>query len=46
MIGENPQLLFVRFWEQGRAIDIVTALRYALNVQVGVTAAPSLVREF
>lgn len=49
MVGEHPQhpqLLFVRFWEQGRAIDIVTALRYALNVQVGMAAAPSLVREF
>ena len=44
MVGEHPQhpqLLFVRFWEQGRAIDIVTALRYALNVQVGISAAPS-----
>jgi Domain of Unknown Function (DUF1259) len=39
MVGEHPQLLYVRFWEQGRAIDIVTALRYALNVQVGATAA-------
>jgi len=39
MVGEHPQLLFVRFWEQGRAIDIVTALRYALNVQVGISAA-------
>jgi hypothetical protein len=46
MVGEHPQLLYVRFWDQGRAIDIVTALRYALNVQVGVTAAPSFVREF
>jgi hypothetical protein len=45
MVGD-PQLLYVRFWKQGRAIDIVTVLQYALNVQVGVTAAPSLVREF
>jgi hypothetical protein len=46
MVGEHPQLLYVRFWDQGRAIDIVTALRYALNVQVGIAAAPCLVREF
>jgi hypothetical protein len=46
MVGEHPQLLYVRFWDQGRTIDIVTALRYALNVQVGITAAPPLVREF
>ncbi|MCU1252783.1 MAG: protein of unknown function LppY and LpqO, partial [Edaphobacter sp.] len=46
MVGEHPQLLYVRFWDEGRAIDIVTALRYALNVQVGIAAAPSFVREF
>ena len=43
MVGEHPHFLFVRFWEQGRAIEIVRALRYALNVQVGAIAAPSLV---
>jgi hypothetical protein len=45
MVGEHPQLIFVHFWDQGRAIEIVKAVRYALNVQVGKTTAPSLVRE-
>ena len=42
--GEHQQLLFVRFWEQGRAADLATKLRYALNVQVGVTPPPSTLR--
>src|SRR5215469_6953745 len=36
--GEHPQLLFVRFWQQGRSIELARGLRYALDVQVGVSA--------
>lgn len=34
-VGEHPQYLFVRFWQQGRSIDLARGLRYALDVQVG-----------
>ena len=35
--GEHPQLLFVRFWQQGRSVELAKGLRYALDVQVGAT---------
>jgi len=34
--GEHPQVVFVRFWGQGTALDLAKALRYVLEVQVGV----------
>jgi hypothetical protein len=34
-IGEHPQLLFVRFEGSGSAIDLASAVRYALDVEVG-----------
>jgi hypothetical protein len=36
MAGEHPQYLFVRFWKQGKAIELATGMRYALDVQVGI----------
>jgi len=39
LAGEHPQLLFVRFWQQGRSVELARGLRYALDVQVG--AIPS-----
>lgn len=33
--GEQPQLLFVRFWQEGRSVELAKGLRYALDVQVG-----------
>lgn len=36
--AEHPQFLFVRFWEQGRSVELARGLRYALDVQVGATA--------
>jgi Domain of Unknown Function (DUF1259) len=35
--GEHPQFLFVRFWQQGEAIDLARSLRYALDVQTGAS---------
>jgi hypothetical protein len=40
MIGEEPQLVFVRFWTQGPALELAKALRYALDVEVGAVALP------
>lgn len=36
--GEHPQYLFVRFWQQGRSVELARGLRYALDVQVGAVA--------
>jgi hypothetical protein len=38
MVGEHPQYLFVRFWQQGRSVELARGLRYALDVQVGAIA--------
>src|SRR5215469_4212496 len=38
LAGEHPPLLFVRFWQQGRSVELARGLRYALDVQVGVSA--------
>jgi hypothetical protein len=38
--GEPPQLLFVRFWAEGRALELARALRYVLDVEVGAVSAP------
>jgi len=37
MAGEHPQYLFVRFWKQGKAVELAKGLRYALDAQVGAT---------
>lgn len=42
MVGEHPQYLFVRFWEQGNALELAKAVRYVLNVQVGLLPPPSV----
>lgn len=39
-LGEHPQLVFVRFWGQGTALELAQAIRYALNVEVGVVPPP------
>ena len=39
--GEHPQFLFVRFWAQGRSVELAKGLRYVLDIQVGATAPPS-----
>lgn len=36
--GEHPQFLFVRFWQQGKSVELARGLRYALDVQVGTIA--------
>jgi Domain of Unknown Function (DUF1259) len=36
--GEHPQYLFVRFWQQGKSVELARGLRYALDVQVGAIA--------
>jgi hypothetical protein len=44
MIGEAPQLVFVRFWSQGTALELAKALRYALDVEVGTISLPDAKR--
>jgi Domain of Unknown Function (DUF1259) len=41
LVGEHPQYLFIRFWQQGRSIELARGLRYALDVQVGRIATES-----
>src|SRR5229473_1390267 len=33
--GEQPQVVFIRFWGQGTALELARALRYVLDVEVG-----------
>ena len=35
-IGEHPQLIFIRFEGRGTTAELAGAVRYALDVQVGV----------
>jgi hypothetical protein len=35
-VGEHPQIVFVHFWTEGSAIEMAKAIRYVLNVQVGL----------
>jgi hypothetical protein len=44
MIGEQPQLVFIRFWSQGTAVELAKALRYALDVEVGAISLPDAKR--
>jgi hypothetical protein len=34
-VGEHPQLVFVQFRGEGTAIQLASAIRYALDAQVG-----------
>lgn len=34
-LGEQPQLSFVQFWGDGKALELAKALRYVLDVEVG-----------
>jgi hypothetical protein len=36
--GEHPQVVFVRFWGEGAAVDLAKALRFVLEVQIGATS--------
>src|SRR5262249_61659841 len=36
--GEHPQVVFVRFWGEGAALDLARALRFVLEVQVGAAS--------
>jgi hypothetical protein len=36
--GEHPQFRFIRFWQQGKSVELARGLRYALDVQVGSVA--------
>src|SRR5262249_36527374 len=40
LVGEHPQIVFVRVSGLGAATDLARALRYALDVQVGAVPAP------
>lgn len=35
MAREHPEFYFIRFWQEGRVIDLAHSLRYVLDVQVG-----------
>jgi Domain of Unknown Function (DUF1259) len=37
-LGEHPQVVFVRFWGEGPALDLAKALRFVLEVQVGAAS--------
>jgi len=39
-LGEQPQLVFVRFWRQGTALELARALRYVLDVDFGAISLP------
>ena len=39
-VGEHPQLVFIRFWGQGTALELARALRYVLDVEAGAIAPP------
>ena len=41
LVGEHPQIVFVRVSGYGAAADLARALRYALDVQVGAVPAPA-----
>ena len=41
-VGEHPQLVFIRFWSQGTALELARAVRYVLDVEVGAVAAPAV----
>ncbi len=45
-VGEHPQFLFVRVWQQGASVELAKELRYALDVQVGVAPPPSAGAQF
>lgn len=34
-IGEHPEMIYVRFWKEGPALDLAKSLRFVLEVQVG-----------
>jgi hypothetical protein len=36
--GEHPQVVFVRFWGEGTALDLAKALRFVLEVQIGAAS--------
>jgi hypothetical protein len=40
-LGEHPQWVFVRFWGEGRAVQLAQAVRYALDVQIGAASPGS-----
>jgi hypothetical protein len=44
-VGEHPQFLFVRFWTQGRSVELAKGLRYVLDIQVGAITPPSTVQK-
>ncbi len=44
LVGEHPQYLFVRFWQQGGSVELARGLRYALDVQVGAIATESVAK--
>jgi hypothetical protein len=39
-LNEQPQLVFVRFWGEGTALELAKALRYVLDIDVGAISAP------
>jgi hypothetical protein len=41
-VGEHPQYLFVRFWEEGPATELARNIRYAISAQVGIVPPPPL----
>jgi len=34
-VAEHPEMLFIRVWKQGTALELARGLRFALDVEVG-----------
>jgi hypothetical protein len=43
-LGEHPQYVFVRYWGEGKALDLAKALRYVLDVEVGAIGSGAKLR--
>jgi hypothetical protein len=37
MVTEHPQLVFIRFWAEGRATELAKSIRYVLDVDFNIT---------
>ena len=42
-LGEHPQVIFVQFWGQGKAVDLARAIRYVLDIEVGAISVSEVI---
>jgi len=43
-MGEHPQVVFVQFWSEGKAIELARMIRYVLDVEVGAPSLSEVIR--